>query len=533
MRPAALAATLSGRADERARLLEVVRAGLEGSPRAVLVHGEAGIGKTTLVRSVCEQVAGEGAQVLWGQSLRFGAVEAMYHPLVLALEGWLGEADDAERASVVEAVPGAALILPSLGASPTEGPSTLMMVVDALLGRVIARGPTVLVVDDVQWADPATWDALSYLVAGFARQRLALVTTHRDEAAVSEGFQHWLGNVRRLPGTEELVLTRLDQDATADQIAVLLGRPPAPRLVEQVFEKSRGNPYFSELLVRRGDLDSSELPDDLPDELSQALLDAWRGLSTQRGRSPGSWPSPAAPPTCERSRPLPRGSASPRPGRSVRPSTPGWSCSVATGSGSGIRCWPRVLAETYLPDEAAPVHAAWAAHLESFSTDGVDELRRLGDLASHHERAGNGAAAFRALLRGADLAEELGAAREAADLLVRAADLWEAGAEPPTPSATHDSSNAPGSPVSGSGARTTATHCSARHATSSPPNATRSGRADSRCGWRGSSSASARPGLSTRRVRASRGALSGRARQPRARRGPGLACRRLVLGRAH
>ena len=70
------------------------------SPRAVLVHGEAGIGKTILVRSVCEQVTGEGAQVLWGQSLRFGAVEAMYHPLVLALEGWLAEADDAERASV-------------------------------------------------------------------------------------------------------------------------------------------------------------------------------------------------------------------------------------------------------------------------------------------------------------------------------------------------------------------------------------------------------------------------------------------------
>ena len=61
--------------------------------------------------------------MLWGQSLRFGAVEAMYHPLVLALEGWLGEADDAERASVIEAVPGAALILPSLGASPAHRPS--------------------------------------------------------------------------------------------------------------------------------------------------------------------------------------------------------------------------------------------------------------------------------------------------------------------------------------------------------------------------------------------------------------------------
>ena len=128
-----------------------------GSPRTLLVHGEAGIGKTSLVRSVCEEVVGEGAQVLWGQSLRFGAVEAMYHPLVLALEGWLGEADDAGRASVIDAVPVAALILPSLGASPAEGHSMLMMVVDALLSRVIARGPTVLVVDDVQWTARPRW----------------------------------------------------------------------------------------------------------------------------------------------------------------------------------------------------------------------------------------------------------------------------------------------------------------------------------------------------------------------------------------
>ena len=431
MRAAALPAKLSGRAGERARLLDVVRAGLGGSPRAVLVHGEAGIGKTTLVRNVCEQAAGDGAQVLWGQSLRFGAVEAMYHPLVLALEGWLGEADDAGRASVVEAVPGAALILPSLGASPTQGHSMLMMVVDALLGRVIARGPTVLVVDDVQWADPATWDALSFLVAGFGHQRLALLTTHRDEAAVSDLFQHWLGNVRRLPGTEELVLTRLDEDATTDQITVLLGRPPEPLLVEKVFEKSRGNPYFSELLVRRGDLGSAELPEDLPEELSQALLDAWRSMSA---------------PAREIARIL---AIAGRPAE-LRTLT-GVAAELGVSEAGSVReavdagvvvlvgdddVWFRhpllaaVLAESCLPGEAAPVHAAWAAHLESFSAEGVDELRRLGDLASHHERAGDSSAAFAALLQGADLAEKLSAPREAADLLARAADLWEVGADP-------------------------------------------------------------------------------------------------------
>ena len=218
-----------------------------------------------------------------------------------------------------------------------------MTVVDALLSRVIARGPTVLVVDDVQWADPATWDALSYLVAGFARQRMALLTTHRDEAAGSEHFQHWLGNVRRLPGTEELVLARLDEDATTDQIAVLLGRPPEPRLVEQVFEKSRGNPYFSELLVRRGDLRLRRAAR-RPARRAQpgAAGRPGGGCRPRRGRSPGSWRSPAARPSCERWPQWRRSSASPMPGRSVRPSTPGWWCSVAAKvSGSGTRCWPR------------------------------------------------------------------------------------------------------------------------------------------------------------------------------------------------
>ena len=300
--------------------------------------------------------------------------------------------------------------------------------VDALLSRVIARGPTVLVVDDVQWADPATWDALSYLVAGFGRQRLALVTTHRDEAAVSDQFQHWLGNVRRLPGTEELVLTRLDLESTGDQIAVLLGHPPSPRLAEQVYERSRGNPYFSELLVRRGDLDSDELPTDVPDELGQALLDSWRGLSSS-GR--------------EITRVLAVGG---------RPAEPAVLASVVAGLGvsdsgalheaieAGVvvlareGVWFRhplladVLLESYLPGEAAPVHAAWADNLATRTAEGVDRLRHLGDLATHQEQAGADSAAFATLLGAADVARGLGAFREWADLLTRAADLWDAGA---------------------------------------------------------------------------------------------------------
>ena len=96
-----------------------------------------------------------------------------------------------------------------------------------------------------------------------------------------------------------------------------------------------------------------------------------------------------------------------------------------------------VLLESYLPGEAAPVHAAWAGHLASTSTDGVDELRRLGDLATHQELAGADAAAFGSLLEAADVAEGLGVRREAADLLARAAALWSTGAPHPHDDGAH------------------------------------------------------------------------------------------------
>ena len=142
-------------------------------------------------------------------------------------------------------------MLPSLGAAPAEPGSHLMTVVDALIGRVVVRGPTVLVVDDVQWADPSTWDALSYLVAGFSEERLAILATQRDEEVGAEAFQHWLGSSRRLPSTHELVLPRLGREATEQQITVLMGGDAAPRLVDEVYQRSRGNPYFTEVLARR------------------------------------------------------------------------------------------------------------------------------------------------------------------------------------------------------------------------------------------------------------------------------------------
>ena len=199
-------------------------------------------------------------------------------------------------------------------------------------------------------------------------------------------------------------MTRLDQEATGDQIAVLLGRPPSPRLVEQVYDTVSGQPVLQRAAGtsrRPRLLRAARRP------ARRAQPGAAGRLAGAVGPSAGDRPDPChrrpARPTCGRWRPSPRSSTSPNAG-AVREAV---DAGVVVLGGEGV--WFRhplladVLAETYLPGEAAPVHAAWAAHLESVSTDGVDELRRLGDLASHHERAGDCSAAFAALLQGADL----------------------------------------------------------------------------------------------------------------------------------
>jgi DNA-binding CsgD family transcriptional regulator/tetratricopeptide (TPR) repeat protein len=420
-------AALSGRDSELRTLLDIVRRGVGGTPQAVVVRGESGVGKTTLVRAVVDEVRADGAQLLWGQGLRFGAVEAAYHPLVLALEGWLRSAGEAERTRLLDEIPAAARVLPSLGAPPPESPAPLMTVVDALIGRIVARSPTMLVVDDVQWADPSTWDALTYLVAGFGEQSLALLATQREDGVRDERFQHWLDGLRRLPGTHALDVGRLDREGTERQLTALMEGEPPPGLLEEVFARSQGNPYFTELLVRQAGTRGVDGADALPDELRRALLDSWQALD------PGTRAMTRV--LAVAGRPTPVATLSAVAADLGLPATEGLREAVDARVTvlEGDLLWFRhpllaeVLVETYLPGEAGPVHAAWAGLLAGTTGEGVDELRRLGDLATHQELAGAHPEAFATLLRAADVALELRVRHEAADFLSRAVALWETG----------------------------------------------------------------------------------------------------------
>ena len=250
---------LVGRAGEIEAVVGLVHAATRGQAGALLVSGEAGVGKTALVREACARV-GEVADVVWASCLPLTSMAVPFLPLTSALRTWAADRN----------VPA-----PLLGGSADDGPAGF----DAWLDERCRQHPVVLVVDDLQWADQSSLDVLMYVLAGLAGRRLGVAATVRtgEEGAP---LRRWLADVRRFPGVAELSLGRLDRVATAEQLAGLLGRPPHQSLVDAVYARSQGNAYLTTLLVRGVSPDARSLPAGLPTELREATTRAWHGLSS-------------------------------------------------------------------------------------------------------------------------------------------------------------------------------------------------------------------------------------------------------------
>ena len=272
---------LAGRVIEQRLLHETLSASAEGLPATVLVHGEAGVGKTRLVRQVTEHFRTLGHEVLWGTCVHFGAASVPFAPVVQALDSWALGVEPAIRTAVFEGCDELSILLPPLGMRISDVPaSRLLPVVDRVVQRIVDGQPTIIVIDDLQWSDVSSLDVLAYLIAGFRRQNLALVVTIREEdRPVGHPLHGWLADMRRLPGVSELMLARLDADETSEQIVQILGRPATEDLVADVLARSGGNAYLTELLVRDLQPDARGVPSEPPQALREALLARWHSLS--------------------------------------------------------------------------------------------------------------------------------------------------------------------------------------------------------------------------------------------------------------
>ena len=252
----------------RERELGTIRGLLERSAaeeaQALVVSGDAGVGKTALVAHACSK--GRRALTIFGACL---PLTSMSIPL-MPIRGALRAMDDEDDGTAIE-----------LDGDDRE----LTVRFDAWLGGRCRDRPVVLVVDDVQWADQSTLDALMYVIAGPARRRLSVIATLRaGEVGLGHPLQRWLADIRRLPRVSELALDPLDRAGTAEQLQALLGAVPHQSLIDDVHGRTRGNPYFTRLMVAGLSADARAAPETFPADLSSAVLQAWFRLTPETRR---------------------------------------------------------------------------------------------------------------------------------------------------------------------------------------------------------------------------------------------------------
>ncbi|MGW1666846.1 ATP-binding protein, partial [Streptomyces microflavus] len=156
-------AALVGRGEEVARLEEALARGRAGDPCAVLLAGDAGVGKTRLLAEAAARAAGAGMTVLTGHCVDLGDVGLPYLPFVEVLRGLDA---DVRYADVLAAHPAVERLLRAgggaaeyAGALPDAGVRLrLLEDVAALLGDLAEQAPVLLVVEDSHWADQSTRD---------------------------------------------------------------------------------------------------------------------------------------------------------------------------------------------------------------------------------------------------------------------------------------------------------------------------------------------------------------------------------------
>jgi len=281
------AAVIVGREPEFARLSALREDAFTGQAGAVLIAGEAGVGKTSLANAfISETVHNDPAvRVVRGECVPLGGEGLPYAPVVGMLHDLadlFGETELLRRAGA-----GAAelrWLVPEFDAEdhradhPVDGTRPenrlrLFETVARLVQDAARLSPLIIMVEDLHWADESSRHLIDFLIRAVAGVPVLIMISYRtDELTRRHPLRPFLAEIGRVPTVHRIEVGPLSPTAV-EQLITISSRdidrdqnPSRPELIKRVAMASGGIPYFVVELLRAGQT-GEELPDTLRDTL--------------------------------------------------------------------------------------------------------------------------------------------------------------------------------------------------------------------------------------------------------------------------
>lgn len=287
---------LVGRGKELRAAGEAWQLANEGSLQALLISGEAGVGKTRLVSEFANRVHADGAVVLFGRCDE--SVDYPYQPFAEAVLTYVRSCPEDERLSGLGSM-GSELVrlVPSLGelaalAQPvetrdrTDARYLLFEATAEWLKQVSAGAPSVFVMEDLQWAAKPTLDLVAHVAHSCARCPILLVVTYRaSDHPNGEPLHAVLGELYRTQRVTAIELGGLERDDVARLVEAVSPDRPSDDFTDAILAETSGNPFFiTELLKSIPDEDGMrwlESRESLPTSLREIVAHRLRMLSPE------------------------------------------------------------------------------------------------------------------------------------------------------------------------------------------------------------------------------------------------------------